>query len=73
MIKKPPQKPRPYVLIVGILAFVATVSRLFRSNIQMWEKGLSPVGGAIALATIFGIILAVGLIYLWMPTRKKDA
>ena len=73
MPKGPQGQKRAAILFVGILALLAGLDRLAGHPIQVWERTLSPIGGAIALATFLIVILAVGLIYLYLPTRGTDA
>jgi hypothetical protein len=60
----------PWIAVLALVLIGA--GRVFKSEIQAWERSLSPTGGAIALALAIAAILGLGLLYLYLPTKDHD-
>lgn len=71
---KPKRQPRPYLLIVGVLALAASVSRLFRSPLQAWYQTLSPHSLTIVkVVVLMTFLVGLPLLFIFLSGRDPDA
>lgn len=73
MSKPKRQRQPPYRLIVGVLALLAALSRIFSASLQAWYRTLSPHDLTIVkVMVVMAILVGLPLLFVAISMRDTD-